>query len=527
MNYFVRINSILILFVFLIACSVDDTGSKGGSSTNSEPQYGGTLTISMKDTPNKIDPVEYTGVYESHVTRSIADTLVIYNEDLTEIEPSLALNWEVSDDLTVYTFKLREDAYFHKGEFQDGRQMTAEDVKYSLERSANESAMNRLDPVDHVKVISDFEVEVHLTEPDATLLALLTDAGNSILPQEEVEGWGDQFGDNLVGTGPFSMEEWVTSDEIKLKKHDKYWGPEPYVDELIWKSIPDRNMMLNALRTGEVDVVIGVEGQNREIVKQEEGLDLISTPGLSIEYAALNMEKGPTADKKVREAMQMAVDVESLVDSIYQWGGAEASNVPLPTGSWGYDESLNELVPEFNPEKAKELLKEAGYEGGFELDAYVIEDRTDHVEVLQNQLKENLNIDLSINVVEWGTFSDTVSNGNADLFIMGWVWYPDPYFFLNQFFDSGQIGALGNGNGYSNPDVDKLLKRAKSETVNQGERAEIYREALEIIMKDLPRIELTEVEISAAVSNKVMDFEVRADDAFIITGPNNNVWISE
>src|SRR5699024_6238620 len=131
--------------------------------------------VSMKDTPNKIDPVEYTGVYESHVTRCIADTLVIYNDDLTEIEPSLALDWEVSDDLTVYTFELREDAYFHKGEFQDGRQMTAEDVKYSLERSAKESAMNRLDPVSHVEVLSEFEVEVHLNEPDATLLALLTD----------------------------------------------------------------------------------------------------------------------------------------------------------------------------------------------------------------------------------------------------------------------------------------------------------------------------------------------------------------
>src|SRR5699024_4741582 len=123
--------------------------------------------------------------------------------------------------------------------------MTAEDVKYSLERSAKESAMNRLDPVSHVEVLSEFEVEVHLNEPDATLLALLTDTGNSIIPQEEVEGWGEQFGENLVGTGPFSMEEWSTSDEIRLRKHEEYWGPEPYVEELIWKSIPDRNMMLN------------------------------------------------------------------------------------------------------------------------------------------------------------------------------------------------------------------------------------------------------------------------------------------
>lgn len=527
---------LLLVGVFaLVACSEGSGGVEPSNDTNDEEtsgksddnRYGGSLTIAMIDTPNKIDPVEYTGVYESHITRSVADTLVIYNDDLSEIEPSLATEWEVSDDLRVYTFKLREDAYFHPGEYQDGRQMTAEDVKFSLERSANESAMNRLDPVKEVQVIDDFTVEVHLEEPDATLLALLTDAGNSIVPKEEVEGWGEQFGDNLIGTGPFKLVEWTSGGEIKLEKHENYWGPEPYLDELTWRSITDRNMMLNALRTGEVDVVIGIDGQNREIVEQEDNLILESVPGLSIEYAALNMMEGPTADKRVREAMNLAIDVDTLVDRVYQWGGAERSYLPLPKGSWGYDESLEDKVPGYDPERAKELLEEAGYGDGFKTEVYVIEDRRDHVQVMQNQLKENLNIDLEINVVEWGTFSDTASSGNAPLYVMGWVWYPDPYFFLNQLFHSNQIGALGNGNGYKNEEVDELLNRAKSETVVQEERAELYKEALEIIVEDVPHIELTVVDITAALNERVKDFKVRADNAFIIAGPNNNVWVEE
>lgn len=122
--------------------------------------------------------------------RQMGDTLVVYNKDLSDIIPSLATEWKVSDDMLVYTFKLREGVKFQKGKYQDGRDMTAEDVKYSLERSAKESAMNRLSGVTEVKVISDYEVEIHLASPNAALLAMLTDAGNIIIPKEEVEGWG-------------------------------------------------------------------------------------------------------------------------------------------------------------------------------------------------------------------------------------------------------------------------------------------------------------------------------------------------
>ena len=157
----------------------------------------------------------------------------------------------------------------------------------------------------------------------------------------------------------------------------------------------------------------------------------------------------------------------------------------------------------------------------------MIESRVPHATIFQQQMKENLNINVEIKSVEWGTFSDIASKGDAPLYVMGWTWYPDPDFFLYQMFHSDQIGSLGNGYGYDNPEVDDLLNRATQETADQDERAQLYAEALERIVKDVPRVELTNVEIAAAIQNKVKDFNVMADNSFIIVNPNNNVWIDE
>ena len=205
--------SLLLLFLTLLigvlaACGGNNEKSTSTDEKEGEATSGGTLNIGLSANAKTFDPIKYTGVYESQVMRQMGDTLVVYNKDLSDIIPSLATEWNVSEDMLVYTFKLREGVKFQKGQYQDGREMTAEDVKYSLERSAKESAMNRLSGVTEVKVLSDYEVEIHLATPNAALLAMLTDAGNIIIPKEEVEGWGDNFSEHFVGTGPFQLTEW-------------------------------------------------------------------------------------------------------------------------------------------------------------------------------------------------------------------------------------------------------------------------------------------------------------------------------
>lgn len=522
----------IVLLLVLSACSgktsTTEDPSNNGDASSGEPQDGGVLQIGLSANPQTLDPVKYTGVYESQVMRSVADTLVVYSKDLSKIEPSLATSWEISDDLLVYTFQLRDDIYFQPGEYQEGRQMTAEDVKFSLERSAKESVMNRLRGVEKVEVTGENEVEVHLEKANAALLAVLTDAGNVIVPKEEVEGWGDNFGAHLVGTGPFKITEWQQDQQVTLERFDKYWGEKPHVDSVKMKVIADTNMMTNALRSGDIDIAMDVKGQNRALVEQDENLELLTEQALSITYLDLNNKTGPTADPKVREAIYKGTNVDELVQGVNQWGGAVRSYLPLPPGSWGYDESLEELVPTFEPEKAKKILADAGYPDGFKTEIYVAEARVPYATIFQNQMKENLNIDVEIKVVEWGTYSDTVSKGNAPMSIGGWSWYPDPYFFLYQLFHTDQLNALGNGKGYESAEVDKLLNSALSDTADQEERAELYQEALKVILKDMPRLEIDVQEATAGINKKVQGFDVSPDNSIQIVHPNGaNVWLKQ
>ncbi|MCD5001490.1 ABC transporter substrate-binding protein [Enterococcus saccharolyticus] len=515
------------LGLLLAACGSGKT-EESGKETN-QASSGGELRIALSSGIATLDPISYTAVYESNIMRSVFDTLVTYNKDLSEIVPNLATEWEISDDLKTYTFKLRDDVHFHEGEFQDGRLMTAEDVKYSLERSLNESAMNRLRNIKEITVVSDTEIKIELETPYAAFLAMLTDAGNSIVPKEEVEGMGDEFSRHPVGTGPYAFAEWMTDDFVRLEKNADYWQAEPKLDSVKFTFITDGNMMGNALQSGDIDVATDIKGQNVELIENNSELSLEKSDGLSIGYLAFNMKEGPTKDLKVRQAMNLALNRTELVEGVYKYGEAKEAYLPLPQASWGYSKEVEKQVKDAsgpNLEEAKKLLAEAGYADGFDIDIYVAESRVPAATIFQAQM-EKIGINISIKSVEWGTFSDTVSKGKAPLYIMGWSWYPDPDFFLYQMLDSKQIGALGNGGGYTNPEVDKLLAQATSETSDQEARAKIYEEALALIAADLPHLDLYDQDIIVGLSNKVDGFNVRPDGTIVLVSADTNVGLAE
>lgn len=516
--------------VFLVACgngNIDENSEVANGGTSEEITTGGVLNIGLAANPSVLDPVTYTSQYESNVIRQVGDTLVAYSNDYSEFLPSLATSWDVSDDGLVYTFELRDDVYFQPGEYQEGRLMTADDVKYSLERSAFESALNRLSGVDSVKVIDELTVEIHLETPHSALLAMLTDVGNIIVPEEEVEGWGDQFAQNLIGSGPFMIDNIQSGQQIELIANDNYWGPTPNLDGVTFKVINDINMMANSLLSGDIDIATGISGQNRQIIEEADGVNLVSVPGLGTVYLDMNNMEGPTSDPTVREAIYMATNVEDIVNGVNQWGGAEVSYSPLPKASWGYMDNANDFIPDYDPEAAQELLAETDYADGFEIDMYLAEARVPYATIFEQQMKENLNIDININVQEWGTYSDTVSNGDAAMNIGGWSWFPDPYFYLNQIFHSDSIGSLGNGRGYSNEEVDQLLDEALIET-DQDIRTGLYQEVQEIVLGDFSRIELELSETASGVADGVQGYEVLANNSIIIVDNNGtNVSINQ
>lgn len=496
--------------------------------TPGEPVSGGVLTISLSSSPKNLDPVKYTGTYESQIIGTVCDTLVEYNTELTEIQPGLAKSWKVSEDGLAYSFTLRDDVYFQPGKFQEGRKMTAEDVKYSLERSNQLSAMNRLDMLDHCEVVSDTELVCYLAEPNAVFLTALTDAGNVIVPKEEVEGWGDDFGTHLVGTGPFALESFELDQQAVLKRNDKYWAAKPYLDGVTFKPVSDGNQAVNALRTGEINLATSLSGEAVKIAREDQSVKLMETPGLHVAYIYFNQKSGPTADIKVRQAIIKAVNVDELTAGVYQYNEAKPASLPLPPGSWGYDSSLESEKLAYDPEGAKKLLAEAGYPDGFDLNIYIsnTEARIKMATLFQAYLKQNLNINVNINTSEWGTFSEIAASGKADVFAMSWTWYPDPYFFLNKLFHSSSIGSLGNGQGFENKEVDQYLNDALL-TTDQTKRAELYKKALAVIVKQYPGIFYANENVNWGVSSNVQGLTQRADGKVKICTPDINVWLSK
>lgn len=504
-----------------------ETEAVGETEAAGDPVKGGTLTISLSASPSKLDPIHYTGTYESQVIKEVCDTLIEYNSDLSDYVPCLATEWTASEDGTQYVFKIREGVKFHPGQYQDGRELTAEDVAYSLNRSGELSDSNRLSMLEKAEVTGDYEVTCTLKSANSSFLTALTDAGNAIIPKEEVEGWGDEFGNHLVGTGPFIMESFELDQQAVLQKNTDYWMTEPNVDTLIFKVITDSTQAANALQTGEIDIAMDLKGESVETVRNNADLTLLETPGLHVAYLYFNQEQGPTADIKVRKALIEAINVDEMVAALYKYGEAQGAKLPLPPGSWGYDASLESKVPGYDPEDAKALLAEAGYADGLTLDLYISDTEVrQNMAVLVQAYWQQVGVTLNIHASEWGTFSEVAMSNNADIYGMSWTWYPDPYFFLNKLFSTEEFNGIGNGQHYSNAEVDDLLQKAL-EATDQNERADYYKQALAIITDDLPGLFYANENVIYGVNGRVHDFIQRSDGTVKIVTPENNVWVTD
>lgn len=499
----------------------------GETEAAGDPVKGGTLTISLSASPSKLDPIHYSGTYESQIIKEVCDTLIEYNSDLSEYVPCLATEWTASEDGKTYVFKIREGVKFHKGQYQDGRELTAEDVAYSLNRSGQLSDSNRLSMLENAEVTGDYEVTCTLKSANSSFLTALTDAGNAIVPQEEVDGWGDEFGNHLVGTGPFILESFQLDQQAVLQKNADYWMAEPNVDTLIFKIITDSTQAVNALQTGEVDIAMDLKGESVQTVRDNADLTLLETAGLHVAYIYFNMEQGPTADINVRKALIEAVNTEEMVAALYKYGEAQKASLPLPPGSWGYDASLESKVPGYDPEDAKKLLEEAGYGDGLTLDLYISDTEVrQNMAVLLQAYWQQIGVTLNIHASEWGTFSEVAMSNNANVYGMSWTWYPDPYFFLNKLFSTDEWGGIGNGQHYSRPEVDELLQKAL-EATDQADRADYYKQALAIITDDLPGLFYANENVIYGVNSRVHDFIQRADGTVKIVTPENNVWVTD
>jgi len=431
--------------------------------------------------------------------RQIYNTLVFQTPEL-ELEPSLAESWEVIDARTV-EFVLRDDVTFHNGD-----QFTAEDVKFSLERvavSPHTEAVTGM--IEEVEIIDDFTVRVHTEMDFAPLLNHLAHTATSIVNKAHVEEVGDEGNaEHPIGTGPFQFDNMVAGDRIELTRFDDHFNGAPSLDGVVIRVVPEQSVRAIEVETGSAHIAYQIAPQDISLMEESDSVVVIHNPTLSTNYIGMNNNMAPFDDVRVRQAISYALDTEAIVEAVYL-GLGRPGNGPISSMVWG----AAELEPyAFNLERAQELLAEAGYADGFESTIFFNDgnpQRAQIAEIVQAQLSA-LNITLSIEPVEWGTYMEVTASGEAPMYILGWVSVTnDPDYGLFPTLHSASHGEAGNRSFYSNAEVDRLLDLARAETDREA-REEAYFEAQEIIRDEAPWVFLWEGEDAYVVHTSATGF---------------------
>ncbi|MDP5272976.1 ABC transporter substrate-binding protein [Chengkuizengella axinellae] len=494
-----------------------DTEEEQNKESDADP-VDNTLVFGRGADSVGLDPATITDGESIKVTLNIYDTLVKYADLDTSIEPSLATSWESSDDGLTYTFKLREGVKFH-----DGTDFNAEAVVYNFERWANGdkssfyyySSMfggfkgDEGHVIQEVKAIDELTVEFTLSRPQAPFLQNVAMPVFGIASPTALEKYGESFTENPVGTGPFVFQEWKRNDKIVLVKNDNYFmDGYPKLDSVIFVSIPDNATRLNELIAGEIDVADGVSPNDGSRIEGESDLQLFTRPSMNVGYLGLTNTRPPFDNKLVRQALNHAVDKEGIIAAFYA-GQAEPAKNPLPPVIAGYNDDI-EPYP-YDLEKAKELLAEAGYPDGFEMELWAMPvprpympDGQKVAEVLQNSFAQ-IGVEAKIVSFEWATYLEKARNGEADAFLLGWTGdNGDADNFIYVLLDKDNIGS-NNYSYYSNDELHDILIAAQSNP-DQEARVELYKQAQEIIHDDAPWIPLVHSTPILGGKNNVADF---------------------
>jgi peptide/nickel transport system substrate-binding protein len=480
-------------------------------------QPAGTLVVGLVAEPVNLDPAQVTDLNSTRVGRRVVESLVTFPEESTQIVPGLAESWTISKDGLQYTFKLRSGIKFH-----DGTPLTAEAVKFSIERQINpEHPAHKLGKypfanfffgnVKAVEALSDERVAFLLKEPRASFLAILTAAAASIVSPTAVMKAGPDYPLQPVGTGPFKFVSWDRGQRVVLEKNPSYWKFPVKLDRVIYRPIVEDQARLTELLTGTLDLIVGVPP---DFVSQLEGggkVGVLKQVGAHVWYLGINNQKKPFDDKRVRQALNYAVNKEAIVRDVLKGTGTPSRGPVLPN-TWAADPSLKPYP--YDPDRAKKLLAEAGYPNGFSTTLWVPESGSGMQSpvamstVMQSNLK-SVGVNVTLQTMEWGAFLAKLRTKEQELFALSWMaGTEDPDMVMYPLLHSSQWTPNGPNRAlYKNPKFDDLLQQARL-TTDQAKRASLYKEAQRILVDDAPWIFVDhEIQI-AAVARRVHGFKL-------------------
>lgn len=497
--------------LMLGGCGSGSNTAAGGPTKGEGAAKKDVIIVAQSADPKSLNPYGTTDTPAGRVSTQIFETLV-NRDDSGTIIPGLAESWEIVDD-TTYVFHLRKGAKFHNGE-----EFKASDVAFSFQeisKSPHASSVYATIDFANSKVVDDYTFEMKMTKPFGPILNHLCHQVMAIVNEKAFTEAGDAVAQNPVGTGPYKFVEWQAGDNIKLTRHDDYWGEKAKTKDVIFRCIPETSSRSIEVETGGVDVALGVQPSEIARLEGNPKVAVSRREAPTTNFVALTTTRPPLDNIKVRQAINMAINKQAIVDVVYQGTGKVARGPMSPT-IWAFNESLP--VYPYDVEAAKALLAEAGFPDGFKTTITTNEDqvRLDISEMVQAQLSP-IGIEVEIVTMEWGAFIEKVYAGTLDMFALGWTADTgDPDYALYASFHSSMRGEGGNMSYYENAEVDKLLDLGRSST-DEAVRKEAYAKAQAIIWEEVPCVFLQHAEDIDAHNANLKGFTITPSGRLLIS----------
>jgi peptide/nickel transport system substrate-binding protein len=453
------------------------------------------IVVGMEAEPPGLDPGQALGLHTLRVTHEIFETLVNTRDDSTEIVPGVAESWQVSSDGLGWTFKLRRGVRFH-----DGTPLDAAAVKFTFDRVIDPAhphaksgkwsfVVGYLSSVKSVEVVDPLTVRLYLKYPTSSLLPLLALPNCAIVSPTAFAHAPADFNARPVGSGRYRFEAWERGSKLTLRRNDDYWGVKGKPAMLVYRGIPEANARVTELLTGGVDVILPVPPDFVERLEKTPAVIVHKKTGLTVWYVGFNVDKKPFADRRVRQALNFAVNKDAIVRDILKGTGIPAIG-PLLPGTWAYEPNVKKYP--YTPQAARQLLLDAGYPNGFETDFWVPESGSgmqspvEMATVIQANLAA-VGVKANLKTMEWGSYLGKLRAEAPAMFALSWfLKSEDPDLSMYPLFYS-KNSPLPNRSNYANPEVDQLLLQAR-QVADQGRRAELYRRAQRLVVEDAPWI---------------------------------------
>ena len=491
------------------------------------------LIYCMEGSPATFNPQLATdSVSLNSSSQTVFNRLVEFKKGSTEVVPSLAKSWTVSKDRKTYTFKLRDDVRFHGNDFfKPTRLLNASDVVYTFKTQMDSKhplaipaanyeyfkAMELDQIISDVKQADESTVVFELKKPEAPFLANLAMDFASILSAEYAEtliksGKGlKTLETNPVGTGPFVFKSYQKDSAIRYTAFDQYFKGKPKIEQLIFVITTDSTVRLQKMKTGECHVMSEPQPQDIESIQKTAGLKLVSTEGLNVGYVAFNTAKKPFDNLKVRTAITHALNKKSYIDAIYKGQGTIAKN-PIPPTMWSYNKAT--LDDEYNVEKAKQILKDAGFPNGFETELWTLPVSRPYMpngkklgELMQADLAK-VGIKVKLQTFDWPTYLEKSKKGEHSFIQFGWTGdNGDPDNFLNVLLGCSAVQAGSNYARWCQPEFNTLIQKAKEEPT-QEKRSILYQKAQAIFKKEKPWVAIAHSRQNKVISDKVTGYTI-------------------